>query len=281
MSQSSRIGRMAKLQLGKEGEPPLKYSSDHPDYENALEAMVDLLQIEFILKSLNSENLPTDMVLRLRRLAKDQLLPQYDGNNTKAEEMSKPNFTAMPSSKGQECIRNLPSQSIVIASVSNHQFGIAVKRIKSSAQFETRMREATTQILNTHKRGLIVADVSRMLNPSNQRAFLPIHEPDFIKAIYGPAERFRQEYESKIKQWTRTTYVLGVFLLVHVATLAPPVGWSAGTFRFALATCQNLRRYKQFEEIEDRLNEAEGFELAKNDPLSPTASGTDDFHSEQ
>jgi len=107
----------------------------------------------------------------LRRLVGDKVLPQDDPDQSPGRDAQCELFVAALCLKaGLKPVFN--ESPDVRCEMHNQIFGVAVKRIKAQPErfdrrFEQRMRQAARQIANSGLPGIIAADISQSLNPTN------------------------------------------------------------------------------------------------------------------
>jgi len=134
----------------------------------------------------------------------------------------------------------------LLCEVSDIEYGVAVKRIKSAKKFETNVRDAADQVERSEIAGIIALDISIPLNPDH-RPHMKI-EPDehFDRERNRRMDEFIESFQPNLEEWTRPKGVRAVVMVDHRPRLRGPAAWGLDTrHTFLLTAGGNQRRNRE------------------------------------
>ncbi len=199
VSAGSRIDQMRAMFVRPNGEPPPFIAPGDKGFEVALEAERDLQMLGFAGDQLAKVPLPPEFQTRLKRLSKDTALPQDGSANTVGRDLQCELYVAAICMKaGTSPTFDEPD---VRCAVNGLKFGVAVKRVKSPGRFEDRVREAEKQIEKVGLPGIVVADISVMLNPTNERIIQPVTDEVYGAAANAMMHKFVNDRYDQLLEW--------------------------------------------------------------------------------
>jgi hypothetical protein len=221
---ASRLGKMRRILCSSDGTPAEDIRSNDPHFNEALEAIRDVRQIQFILSQLGPLLDEPANADHLRKLSKDSVLPQDAktvsvGRNKQAEMF----VAAVCAKAGLQPQFDEPD--IVIA-LSSERLGIAVKRLGSRAKFERNVRDAANQLQRQSLPGFVVVDTSSALNPENARVLRQLSDEEMRHKHKQHVEGLLDEHRHRMSAWVVGKGVYGLVLQDHQVRLHPQDGWS-------------------------------------------------------
>jgi uncharacterized protein (DUF2236 family) len=127
-------------------------------------------------------------------------------------------------------------------------FGVAIKRVKSLGTFEDRLRKAVKQIRRVNLPGIVVADISVMLNPTNERLIQPVSDGVYRAAADAMMRKFVDDQHERLLEWFRGSLARGLILIDHHVRQHPVDGWELDSMTFGVnLSPSNQRRSREFE----------------------------------
>jgi hypothetical protein len=262
VSGGSRLDRMRTMLVRPDGSPAPFIAPGEKDFDVALEAERDLQMLGFASDQLASESLPSNFRTRLKLLLKDTALPQDGSANTAGRDVQCELYVAAICMKaGTSPTFDEPD---VCCTVDGLGFGIAVKRIKSPGMFKERIREAVKQIERASLPGIVVADVSVMLNPTNERIIQAVSDDVYHAAAKLTMHNFVDGHHAQLSDWFKGSKARGLILIDHHVRQHPADGWGLDTMTFGVnLSPHNQRRRREFDRF---------FAVFKSGTATPAAS---------
>jgi hypothetical protein len=131
----------------------------------------DFHELEFFFDQIASDPDKSKYQDMVAKLLDDSVLPQKDrmqspGRNAQAEAFV---FAVCQSAD----MRPSFGEPDVVCEIDQQRLGIAVKRLKTPAQFEKRLKEAAEQIQRSGLLGVISVEVTLAVNPKNHSIITP------------------------------------------------------------------------------------------------------------
>ena len=244
----SRLDKMRRVVLER-GENAVTLR-DNPDFEIALESVRDLIQARVILSQMGRG---AEFPRLFRRLVRDAVLPQENLKDSWGRDTQCELFVAAICS-----VAGLPpklSEPDITLRFAGTSWGVAVKRIKNEKNFRKRIKEGIEQIAHTGLPGVIIADVSMMLNRENARIDAEVPDEVFRQAAQETQKRFLANYDSSFLEWTRGTKTRGIVFLDHHVRLHPEMGWVFTILGFQHnSSPHNQRRRNEFESFASKFS---------------------------
>lgn len=227
VSPDSRVGVMRSVLVLPNGSPAPIINPDHPNFEIAREALRDLQMLNFAREQLASVPVTSQFRQRLITVLRDTALPQEDVRNSPGRDVQCELYVAAVCMKaGMSPIFDEPD---VRCSCDGNTYGIAVKRCKSYHKFERRIRGAVEQVQRAGLRGIVVSDVSVMLNSENQRIDKLVTDDQFRDVARFATHKFIGEHHDQLLEWFKGTEVRGFILIDHHVRRHPTDGWGLDT----------------------------------------------------
>jgi hypothetical protein len=257
----SRLGRQIDVYLDAKGTLPQILEPDHELFQTAVEAKRDLSQIAFALTQLLPIVPKEELRKRLRLLVADNVLPQENperspGRDAQCELL----VAALCARAGLHAVFN--ESPDIRCRLSNLTFGVAVKRIKSPPErfgdrFKEHVRKAADQIERSQLPGIIVADISQSLNPTNWRVPIEVSDAEFDAAWSTEKLRFKSRFETPLLEWTEGKNVRGVILIDTILRSDRTRGWFLELSGSSIHLCPfNERQRREFESFDARFRKA-------------------------
>jgi hypothetical protein len=233
---TSRLHRMRGLFVDSDGMPKPIILPNDPEIELAQEAMRDFQHLGFIMDELTRVLTPAVLKTQLRTVIHDSALPQDDRtNSTGRDRQSELYVAAICAKAGMQPIFVEPDLQ---CRFNDGTWSLAVKRIKSANKFAHHIKKAVEQIENAALPGIVVADISLMLNPANARIVSTMPDGDFRHwwtekltsfvdtQIIVPIE------QNGLEEWFAGTRAHGLILIDHHVRLVPASGWQLDSMAF-------------------------------------------------
>ena len=237
----SRYGREASILKKGMIEP------DDLDHTVAVESLRDVRLTQFALSELMGA-VPTDVLAdKVKLLVKDDPLPQDGPASSPGRDVQCELYVAGVCAKAG--MKPMLAEPDVLCHAGGSTFGIAVKRVKSEAQFEKRFRDGARPIAAAGVPGILAMDMSMAFNPDNQPLVSDVD-------IYGMQLAHRQARHSYVderfddmKGWLRGREIRGLMILDHILRYDPSVSdWFLESMTFFVPfTEHNQRRTREFE----------------------------------
>jgi hypothetical protein len=240
LSLSSRLQVMRMSFLRPDGTPKI-VSPDDPHANIAREGIRDFQILEFALRHLLDIQPPLGQPLmeRLRKIVGDKPLPQDQNDRTHGRDAQAECYVAAVCTKaGMQPRLGEPD---IICGLDGQQWALEVKRIKKIARFQERVKEAIDQIQRVKLPGIVVCDLTVMLNEKNEAIFAPIRDKEFLSLWRASFSRFIRDYGPRLDSWRHGTEVRGMIFLQHYIRLNPETGWELNT----LTNCLNQSHFNQ------------------------------------
>jgi hypothetical protein len=248
VSPASRLGRMRAAITGSDRITPRQVPADDPHFEIALEAMRDFQQLGFIFDQLAARQLPPDFRTRLRNLVADVALPQENLTDSKGRDAQCELYVAAICVKAG--LTPTFEEPDLRCDLNGQTYGLAIKRIKNYRRFQERIKDAASQIERAGLPGVIVADVSVMLNPDNERIVKLMPDEQFGDVALASMTAFLDAHVPRMVEWTQRKDVRGAFLLDHHVRQHPTDGWGLDSQTHTVNLCPfNQRRRREFDEF--------------------------------
>lgn len=211
-----------------------------------IEALRDILQLDFVLRTLSLDSLPSPWPSRLRQLLHDDLHPsrvrQSEGRDLQCELLA----AAIASAAGMS--PELHEQPDLHVTIGGDILGVAVKRCKVLKQFERNIRRAAAQVLASGLPGLVLCDVTVALDHAHDYCLLPLSDAAYLKARERQFRCFVTDHIRQIHDWTDGTRVNGLILVQHRVRLSPETGWELNSMNYFVSLSQsNQARQRRFD----------------------------------
>jgi hypothetical protein len=227
VSPSSRLQVMRKIFLTPGGTPRILEPGD-PNFQIGLEAARDFQHLQFVLEQLVPLSLGNEFTSRLRKIVGDRPLPQDHVDRTFGRDAQCECYVAAISAKA--LFRPIFAEPDITCTVDTIPWGIAVKRIKRQARFEERVKEAIDQVQRQRMPGIVLCDVSVMLNRDNQRIIVSIPDSRFYDLVNLGFKNFVHGYYDRLMEWRRGTEVRGIIFMDHHVRQHPDFAWQLESF---------------------------------------------------
>lgn len=248
-SPSSRVMQMCNALVNGDGSARLPIRESSPEYETALESVLDLQMLDWAL-GVFCHNPPVGLPDQFHRLHKDPVLPQTS-NQSPGRDVQFELFVAAACSNAKFTSVTFEEPDVT-CHVVDQIFGIAVKRLSSVNQLENRIRQAADQIHACGLPGIVAIDLSRALNPENRRCLNQVENAVFSR-LHGEAiGSILTPLETSITKWVRGKGVRGILFHDHHVRL-----WTDGRWGLDLLVCpintaiENQQRSREFETFID------------------------------
>lgn len=114
------------------------------------------------------------------------------------------------------------------------KFGIEVKRCKSFPKFEYNITHAVGQIQRENLAGIVVADISVMLNRNNERITKPISDSELYKIGKFAMNRFVDDHYQQMLEWFKGSPARGLILIDHHIQFRPNSEWGLYMLTFGV-----------------------------------------------
>jgi len=184
---SSRWGQWRRSIFGDSG-APLEIPVNSPDFDIVLEAHRDFAYQSFVFDVVPDPP-PSGFIERLRFLGKDPVFSK-DAKSSKGRDAQTELFVAAVCwNAGLFPVEF--AEPDVCCTFEGSGFTLAVKRLKSIARLEDRVREGADQIYRSGHRGAIILDTTQALNPKNHRIWRNYPNGEFER-------RYGQIFNSEI-----------------------------------------------------------------------------------
>lgn len=220
-----------------------------------LEAVRDLHLLDFIFRACSQSPRPawTPAARELSRLRGDHTVPSASDRHTAARDAQFELFIAAAAERSglTPVTRAEPDLHL---NDQHGSVGVAVKRIKSLGCLEDRITEGADQVLRSQLPGILVCDISRALNPNNDRVAHIVSDTTMHLAIDEMFTAWFARYGPSLARWTSRRWVLGVIVMdLHVRpTIAGP--WQlASAWQYMSTSTDNAGRNKRFLSLAERL----------------------------
>ena len=215
--------------------------TDDPDFPIALEALLDLSMIAFVLNQL--KELPQrKLKAKLKLLVKDSpLLGPTQENSHGRDTQIELYIAAVCKNAGMQVELDEPD---IIAGLGGQRYGLAVKRLKSRSKFGRRFRDAADQIEKSGLPGFIVLDVRQAFNPENKKVQAT---DDKLQADFRQKwQRFVDNNYRKMKEWQDGREIRGVLLVDHTFNYHREL-WVPNTLTYGVnLSPDNQREFDEF-----------------------------------
>ena len=260
LNPTSRLGKQINVYVDPKGTLPQILEPNHELFQTAVEGERDLKQVAYALKHLVGFP-PEELRKRLRLMVADAVLPQDSPQDSPGRDAQFELFVAAACVKGG-LVTVFDEKPDLRCDFSGISLGVAIKRIKAPPEtFENRLqqrvREAGRQIEESGIPGVIVADISQSLNPTNWRIPLEVNDARFDAAVRSNWKSFRSRFEHSLTVWTKGKPVRGIVLLDHVLRSLPNDVWRLElSFWSKCLSPHNQRRRREFERFDTCISEA-------------------------
>jgi hypothetical protein len=221
------------------------------EHKIAVESARDFQQIGLILQqSAKLAEFP-EFKRRLKRIVEDPALPEDDLIDSPGRDAQCELYVAAV------CVKagmrpSLAEPDVQCFALGEH-WGVAVKRIKSERTFPARIKKAIQQIGRVGISGVVIADISAMLNRDNDWSYTAESDEQFNARKQDEYGRFVDFRGRQLLEWSRGQPCLGAIFLDTEVTCHPSrgIGLSSRRFRQNLQPF-NQRRSRAFEGFADQ-----------------------------
>lgn len=242
----SRLAQMEKAIFDTDGEQRLKIRASDPYFQVALEAGRDLQQLAFVFDSL-SDHVLTEFKPELKKIIKDQPLPQNNNGNSQGRDNQFHLFTAAIAHNAGLKVRS--AEPDVICGHSNgDEFGIAAKRAKKMSSLDDRIKEGSAQIASSKLPGIIAIETSLAFNHNNDRIYRQLSEEDFHRTYHGWFNQFITKNRHRFQKLVDPWWVCGVVFHDQQVRLVGNAWETAGmtiSLTFPARCCADPQRHWQ------------------------------------
>ena len=243
---NSRFSRMATtLEKGFIG-------PDDPDFLVAVESTRDVRVMHLALSELMGK-VPEDVLReKVQSAIKDESLPQDGSDRSPGRDAQCELHVAGVCARAG--MRPELKEPDICCYVKDSPYAIAVKRVKSEAQFEKRFRNAASQVDNAGVKGFIVMDMSIAFNAENA----PLVSDDNIREMQVAhrvkMKAFVDALHASMKEWLRGREVRGLLIIDHIIKHEPArKDWPLETFNYFVPFTQhNQRRHREFNAFQEK-----------------------------
>lgn len=241
---SSRLWAMHRVFFDGTGNVRPMIDKTDPEFEVALESYRDVLQLAFILDTVDDAAFLED---HLKRVVYDSTLPQQDKTQSVGRNVQVELYVYAICIRAGLTPARLDEPDVQ-CSLNDQRFGLAVKRIKSLQKLEERVRKAAEQIERCKLPGVIVLDTTIALNPKNSRIWEVNDSLEFGAAYKLAFRSFIDSVATNLSAWVRGRGVRGIIFQDSVIHLCQRSRWSVAGLNFAFSTSlNNQRRRREFE----------------------------------
>jgi hypothetical protein len=258
---TSRLARQIDAYLDPKGKLPQILEPDHALFQTAVEAKRDLPQVAFALRQLLPVIPREELKKRLNSLIDDKVLPQENPERSPGRDAQLELFVAAL------CMRArldpvFDESPDIRCKLAGQSVGVAVKRIKSTPKrfahsLKDHVRKAAAQIEKSGLPGIITADISQSLNPTNWRVPQEMSDASFDSACNARVRSFRSQFERQLPDWTEGKGVLGVIFIDSILRSHGTRGWTFELFPSSMHLCPfNARRRRLFESFDAQFRRA-------------------------
>lgn len=224
---NSRVAKYRKIIKEFANKATTGQLSTNFDWVLLHQALCEISQFAIIVKTLLQPPISHEWSSRLAQLVSGRVLPQSEIQQSRARDLQfELNIAAHCRAAGYVVESKEPD---VLVRGQKEDFGIAVKRPKSSKTLERHIRKASEQIQKSGMDGLVAVDLSLIHNPEN-KILLTQKPEEGIEAVQAAADRFVELNKNRVRSFVKVPNVFG--LVVYMSSLC----FNQSTLQFATAT---------------------------------------------
>jgi hypothetical protein len=221
---------------------------DDLQFESALEAHRDMMQLEFVFNHLNSDGYPSELKSSIKKIIGDSVLPQHDQQNSMGRDTQFELFVgAICSAVGFHPVHfNEPD---ITCHFRGSKLGIAAKRIKTISKLKQRMRDAANQIKTSNFPGAIALDTCIALNRENHRIVQIMSDDEYAKRHSRVLKAFVANHDPHIFGWVAKKGVLGIVIHDHQVRMDSEKQWMLMGSHLYVCTCGKREELAYFRDF--------------------------------
>jgi hypothetical protein len=184
-----------------------------PELKLVHQALDDLGELELIVDELGSPEVFPVWRERFEAGLTGKSFPEHDQSFTPGRDTQFELYFAAACKRGGLPVR--PAEPDLLVSLSGMEIAAALKRVKSAHKFVSRVHAANRQLRKNGKQGLVVVDVSMMLNPTNI-GWATSDVETAMKGVERIVDQLFEEHDSKLRNAVYSSSTLGILSIFKV-----------------------------------------------------------------